>query len=220
MNMIRKFLILFAIVLMASLAWFFLQKPVKGVTPNTVHTVLPKQNQSVGRGVTDERWRVVTRRLITRLAADQLFIRLQAMGLTPIKITGVENVLLHAFDDTLIYKSRQAALLAEQLWQEDGLETAIIVVGKARFMIGLGRLYQQQYAQELQEKLEKTGRVYRYQQRSMPIPSWRFTFDALDRTAADTLWKQLDESGVMMPVLISEVQFQSLYGVQLQGEDE
>ena len=63
----------------------------------------------------------------------------------------------------------------------------------------------------MQERLKKIGKPYRYQRRSIPVPTWRFTFAASDKQQAEKTWKQLQSSGISMPVLIPEKHFQETY---------
>jgi len=199
-----------AIVLLALLAWFFWQQPAVMPVEKTAHTLLPAIEGQVA-----DQWRVVTRRMVTDAAVTALTDRLRALGLTPVTLNSREEVTLHAFDDAIIYDTRSAADLAAQRWKDKGMAVNIIEVSDTVYLIGLGRLYQDENAGLLQQELQKSGMPYRYQRRNVMLPAWRFTFSPLAHGDAQQLWKQLADSGVAMPVLMPESRFQLLYGALL-----
>jgi len=218
--MIKRLPIILILCLLAVLAWLMWQKPAVAPVQRAVRTALPVQPERAG--VTDEKpesWRVVTRRLVSRASVHTLRYRLQQMGLTPVELSGVEEVTLHAFDDAALYKTRQAASIAAEAWKAKNIDVNVIKVDDTLYMLGLGRLYQEKYAELMQQTLEQTGMLYRYQRRSVPVPTWRFTFPSGDHASAQHLWKQLEDTGVLMPVLMSESRFQSLYGALLLKPD-
>ncbi len=199
----------------AWLAWLAWQTPKQAVAPATVQRALPTASSETGQPQRPTLWRVVTRRVISKEGMRALQRRLLAMGLKPIILDTTEDVTMHAFDDSVLFKTRAAAARAARFWQQHGIETNIIRAAKGVYLLGLGRLYQAKYAASLQQQLEQTGRKYRYQQRIVPIPVRRFTFAPRPRAAAEALWQQLNETGVMMPSLISERAFRDSYGKAL-----
>jgi len=198
--------------LLALLVWFLWQKPAGSPEQPVVRIAVPHTERAGTADETVTLWRVVTRRLVSRASVNTLSYRLQQMGLTPIEIRTQEEVTLHAFDDAAEYKSWKEASAATERWKEKGVDVNVIKVDDTQYMLGLGRLYQEKYALLLQQKLQQTGILYRYQRRSVAVPAWRFTFDATDRGRAEILWKQLEETGVMMPVFMPESRFQMQYG--------
>ena len=166
--------------------------------------------------VAPQLWRVVTHRLIAPAGIKALRRRLAAMHTHPITIYTTEEMTMHAFDDAVLFKSwRQAAAMA-RFWQQHDIETNIIRAKEGVYLLGLGRYFQAEYARSWQQKLDRVGRKYRYQRRSVPAPVVRFTFPPADRQHSEQLWKRLNATGVVMPVLISESQFDKLYGNHLQ----
>jgi len=161
-------------------------------------------------------WRVVTRRVISQEGMTALQKRLAALHLEPLIIQRKENLTMHAFDDAKLYHSSRQAHAAARVWQGHGIETTVIKTGESIYLIGLGRFFQAKYAESMQKKLDSTGRKYRHQQRTVPIPVRRFTFQPTDKTTAEALWKQLNATGVIMPVLIPENRFQEFYGSNLE----
>jgi len=162
-------------------------------------------------------WRVITHRVMSKEGIGALQNRLTAMGLQWISIESMEDITMHAFDDAILFKNRAQARTIAKFWQQHGIETNIIKAGAGVYLLGLGRLYQAKYAEDMQKQLDQVGRKYRYQQRLVPIPVRRFTFAASDRKTAEALWKKLNATGVMMPLLMSETQFQSSYGDSIQS---
>ncbi len=212
--MIKRLPTILILCLLAVLAWFLWQKPAAAPDQQAVRTAMPEipKQAKAGGDQHSQLWRVVTRRLVSRASVNTLDARLHQMGLTPIELSMEEEVTVHAFDDATLYKTREEASVAAQLWKEKGLDVNLIKVDDTTYMLGLGRLYQEKHALLLQQKLKQTGMAYRYQRRAVPVTTWRFTFAASDRADAQQLWQQLENSGVLMPVLMTEVQFQQLYG--------
>jgi len=204
-TMIKRLSSILLLCLLAVLVWFLWQKPALAPAQKPVRIAVPEQaglDGEINKKV--KLWRVVTRRLVTRTAANSLSHRLKQMGLAPIELSRLEKVTLYAFDDAVLYKTQKEASIAAELWRAKGIDVDIIKVNDALYMLGLGRLYQRKYAEMLQQELDKTGKLYRYQRRRVAIPTWRFTFPAGKRASAQALWKQLEETGVMMPVLMPE----------------
>lgn len=212
--MIKRLIISISLCLCALLAWFAWQRPAAAPEQGSVRIHLPDEAWQA-EGERYAQWRVVTRRLVSRASAKTLHYRLGQLELSPIAILRTEEVVLHAFDDAQLYRSRKDAVAAALVWRQAGIEVNVIRVNDALYMVGLGRLYQDRYAELLQQRLDREGRPYRYERRVVPIPAWRFTFSPQDIGAARALWKKLEASGVMMPVMMPEVRFQLLYGDSL-----
>jgi len=210
---------------LSSLAWLVWQSPQPAVQPPTVQVRLPPLNEA-GRNAADspaqtghaeklfagrQLWRVVTHRVMSKEGIRALGKRLVSMHLQPIPIHTTEDMTMHAFDDAELFQSSRKARVAAAFWQQHDIETTVMKAAEGVYLLGLGRYYQAKYAEILQKQLDRVGRKYRYQQRRVPIPVVRFTFAAGDKQQAKALWKKLNVTGVIMPVLISERQFEKLY---------
>ncbi|ATX81535.1 hypothetical protein Ga0123462_0665 [Mariprofundus ferrinatatus] len=195
----------------ASLIWL---RPAPAPVPPTVRITIPVSlsDNSAQRDNADGLWRVVTQRVLTQDAIRSLQNQLKAMGLTPLTLRTKEDVTLHAFDDPGHYTTYEEAEKAGNIWKGLGIQADVIKSQEGIYVAGLGRFYQSHYAEGLLIRLKETGKPFRYEQRTIPIPVWRFTFPAAEKTAAEKLWKQLSESGVIMPVLIPEIRYRELYG--------
>lgn len=204
-----------ALILLLGLAAILIwQKPASAPTPAKVRLAVPAQpatdnNQKIS---SSELWRVVTRRVVSKDAIYTLTRQLKSMGLESITIRHQEDVIMHAFDDAQLYTTRKAAWEGSKVWRDQGINISIIEAQKDLFLIGLGRFYQSNYAEGMQKRLRAVDKEYRYQQRTVPIPTIRFTFAPMQKEDAEKLWQKLNNSGVMMPVQIPERQFQKLYG--------
>jgi len=212
MNRLLGFSLLSLLTLAAIIVWL---KPASAPEPARVRVAVPTtpvSQQTTEPASINTLWRVVTRRVVSKDAIYAITRRLTAMGLKPITIRSQEDVIMHAFDDAVLFPSRKEAWAASKVWRDRDIEITIIEAKKSVYLIGLGRFYQSNYAQGMQNRLKKIGREFRYQQRTVPIPTWRFTFPAMQKGAAEKLWKRLNNSGVIMPVQIPEKQFQALYG--------
>jgi len=210
---------------LAMLAWYSWQAPMSEQTsPSSVRVTLPHQaieavsatpaqqiRHNSGQKET-QRWRVITRRVITKAARTALKHRLLQMQLKPIRIQHTEAVTMHAFDDAVLFSSRKQANHVALFWQAHNIQTNIIKANEGVYLLALGRFYLLAYATETQQRLIKTGRKFRYQKRSVPIPSWRFTFAPESKKASEKLWRRLNASGVIMPVMMPEDRFQASYG--------
>ena len=191
------------------------QKPASAPTPAKVRVTLPTaptSHDSVQNSDIHTHWRVVTRRVVSKDALRSLTRRLKSMGLKPMTIHHQEEVTMHAFDDAQLYKTHKEAWFGSKIWRDQGIEITVIEAQKDTFLIGLGRFYQLNYALGMQKRLKTVGKKFRYQQRTVPIPTWRFTFPPMQKEDAEKLWLKLNNSGVMMPIQIPELRFQELYG--------
>ncbi|MBN4076860.1 hypothetical protein JYT48_01130 [Mariprofundus ferrooxydans] len=226
MTTIKTLSQLMIFVLLAIVAWYSWQTPIADSTSQSHLTfkMPPQSNQSDQPKPSNQHalkstplWRVITRRVITKAAVYALTQRLKAMRLQTIKIHSLENITMHAFDDAELFTSRKKAKIAARFWQAHNIPNNIIKAKKGVYLLSLGRFYQPVYATETQQQLLRTGRKFRYQQRSVPIPVWRFTFKAANKNKSQQLWRKLNTTGVIMPVLMSESQFQALYGSAIQS---
>lgn len=211
MNRIVRIALILLLGLAAILIW---QKPASAPTPAKVRLAVPVQPATgdIEAMSSSELWRVVTRRVVSKDAIYTLTRQLKSMGLEPITIRHQEDVIMHAFDDAQLYTTRKAAWEGSKVWRDQGINISIIEAQKDLFLIGLGRFYQSNYAEGMQKRLRAVDKEYRYQQRTVPIPTIRFTFTPMQKADAEKLWQKLNNSGVMMPVQIPEKQFQKLYG--------
>ncbi|MDQ6996016.1 MAG: hypothetical protein Q9M82_00965 [Mariprofundus sp.] len=221
----RIFWFLSLSIALAGLAWLAWQSPLPAPVPDTVQKSLPPYSTNAHKidGTGQQKtqlpqvlWRVITHRVLSREGIAAMHKRLLAMQLKPVSIQSMEDVTMHAFDDATLFKTSKQAHTMARFWQQHGIETNVIRAAKGVYLVGLGRLYQTKYAEDMQKKLDRVGRKYRYQQRIVPIPVRRFTFAPSDRKNAEILWKKLSLTGVMMPVLMAETEFQETYGNSIQ----
>jgi len=197
--------------ILAVLAWYAWQTPApeKNQSPPLRITLASHPSQPPVNTV--QLWRVITRRVITKTAFIALNRRLTKMHLKPIKIQHIEKITMHAFDDAKLFSSRREANIAARFWQKKHIQTNIIKAREKVYLLSLGRFYQPVYATETQQKLIKTGRKFRYQKRTVPIPTWRFTFAPDNKSNTEELWRRLNTTGIIMPVIMSEARFQAHY---------
>ena len=217
--MIRTALLL----LFAALAWLVWQQPAPAPVPATVRSSMPAlplhpspvpDNNNTAKVVElkpDELWRVVTRRLVTTVAAKALNQRFQELNLEPIMFENREPVEMHAFYVPVLFNDYKTAIAEKNNWLQENIEANVIKVDDNHYMVAIGRFFQIEYAEGIQKRLKKIGKPYRYQRRSVPIPTWRFTFAASSKQQAEKTWKQLQASGLSMPVLMPEKHFQETY---------
>jgi len=201
--------------LLTALAWLAWQAPASAPVPRIVRASIPERPPGAQQTTVtaSSAWRVLTRRVVSKAAVTSLSRRLESMGLTPVIIEKEEDVTMHAFDDAILFKSSTEAWEASRIWQSYGIVSSVIHAEEAGvYLVGLGRFFQARYAESMQQQLEQTGRKYRYQQRTVPIQSWRFTFAPGDKQQAESLWEKLHATGVIMPALMPEAEFQQLYG--------
>ncbi len=161
-------------------------------------------------------WRVVTRRIVWRAAVKTLAARLKESGLKPIRLKRREPVIMHAFDDASLFATAKAAEAAKKQWQKKHIEASVIKtnieIDKDIYMVGLGRFYLTEYAEQIQNRLKQIGKPYRYERRTVTIPVYRFSFPPRPKREAEQLWQQLQDLGVATPVLMPEKEFQKAYG--------
>jgi len=156
-------------------------------------------------------WRVVTRRMVWKKAAEAMYKRLKETGLRVTSVARKEKIELHAFDDARTFAQRKNATQARKEWEKRGFE-ADVINQDDHFGVGLGRFFLAAYARQMQEKLKKTGMKYSYERRIVNIPTWRFTFPAATHTDAEKLWQRIQALGIADPLLMPEKQFRVLFG--------
>jgi len=193
------------LVLLTWLAWTSWQSPEVISGAQKIRAAIPEPMETV-----PALWRVVTRRMVWKKAAEAMHARLEETGLRVVTIGRKEDVELHAFDDIRTFAKRKEAARTKKAWEKRGFEASIIKPD-ARFGVALGRLYLAAYAKQLQNRLRKNGLKYRYERRRVNIPTWRFTFPAASHAEAEKLWQQIQSLGVAEPSLMPEKQFQTLY---------
>ena len=88
----------------------------------------------------------------------------------------------------------------------------MLETGESLYRVGLGRFYLTEYAEELEQRLKKLGKPYRYEQRTVVIPTYRFVFPPMHKQQADKLWHGLQALGVGNPILIKASEYKRLYG--------
>jgi len=196
------------LVLLTWLAWTSWQSPVTIPEVRKIRATIPDPIET-----RPALWRVVTRRMVWKKAAEAMYTRLEETGLRVVTIGHKEDVELHAFDDVRTFVKRKEAARAKRAWEKRGFEASIIKP-EARFGVALGRLYLAAYAKQLQNRLRKNGMKYRYELRMVNIPTWRFTFPAASHAEAEKLWQRIQALGVAEPSLMPENQFRAMYGAK------
>ncbi len=124
---------------------------------------------------------------------------------------------MHAFDDAALFTSRKMAKAAAETWNQHNISTHIIRADKGVYLLSLGRFYQPAYAAAMQLTLKSVDKKHRYQQRMISIPTWRFTFAPANKQASEKLWRKLNKTGLIEPVLMPEEPFQALYGKSIKS---
>jgi len=201
------------VILLLALAWLVWQKPASAPDRSGVRAKLPEQAERTDQP--SSLWRVVTRSVVSEASANTLEFRLQQMGLQPIRLKTTEEVTLHVFDDAALFQNQQQALDAVRIWNQLGIDSSPIRSDNGQWLVGLGRFSQSEHAAAVELQLQESGREFRYQQRLVPTPAWRFTFSPSAKKPAEALWKQLQNTGLMAPAMLQETQFQTLYGKSL-----
>ncbi len=170
----------------------------------------PAANRETGQAE-QKLWRVVTRRIVWPEAAKTLEQRLRDAGLSPIVIRRREEVTMHAFDDATIYHDRKQAKAALRDWRKRHMDATLIKAavepGKEAWIVGLGRFYLTEYAEQMQARLRRIGKPYRYERRNVRLPVWRFAFAPMPRDQAEALWRRLQDMGIAAPALMPEEEF-------------
>lgn len=118
---------------------------------------------------------------------------------------------MHAFDDATLYQDYQSAAKAAAKWRKLGFDANVIKAPTA-YLVGLGRFFITSYAEQMQERLKRAGKEYRYQRRMVEIPTFRFTFAPTTHAEADALWQQVQNLGIADPTLMPESRYQQMFG--------
>ena len=156
-----------------------------------------------------EKWRVFTRRMVWKKGVDTFQERLKEKNIEAILLERKESVQLHVFDDPRTFKNIDLAKKAEKEWKIE--EVDVIKNDNGTYTLGLGRFYLPAYAEQRQERLDKTGKEYVYKQHKKTIPTYRFIFPALPEKEAEILWRSIQEFGAVDPVMMSENEFNAMF---------
>ncbi|MDX8382852.1 MAG: hypothetical protein R8M45_02145 [Ghiorsea sp.] len=160
-------------------------------------------------GVKQEKWRVLTRRMVWKKAVETFQDRLDEIQIEALVLKRKELVSLHVFDDPRQFDTYKKAAKEQQAW---GIGDVDVLKNKdGSYMLGLGRFFLPAYAQQRQEKLEKLGKPYLYKQRTKLIPTYRFIFPALAESEAELLWKSVQKMGAVDPMMMSESEFNATF---------
>jgi len=195
-----------AIVLALWLAWTAWQPPQTPPTQTTVKSALPK-NSEAG----PEMWRIVTKRMVWKKAIASMRDRLYKEGFETQLIVKQEPIELHAFDDPGVFKTQAAAEKVKAVWRKKKIE-AEVLKREITYIVGLGRFFLTSFAEQMQERLKRIGRPYKYERRTVEIPAYRFVFNPMEKDKATKSWKRLQDLGIADPVMMRESEFQELYG--------
>jgi len=161
-----------------------------------------------------ERWMVLTRPIVWKKAADSLRLRLEEGGFEPIVILRREKVSLHAFDDEREFSQREDAAKSMMEWNKLKVDATITTVDDG-FGISLGRFFMPEYAKRMEETLNDSGKPYQYARRQMEIDVFRFTFPPSSQQEAETLWRQVQATGLADPVLMTRKRLKSMFNGKL-----
>lgn len=190
----------------AVIAWQAWQPPASTDRQGTVRAAIPQNGPAK-----QEKWRVLTHRMVWKQAATAMQERLTKAGIKLTRIQRKEPVELHAFDDPGTFKTQQAAEKVKAIWRKKGIK-AEVLKREITYGVGLGRFYLVDYAERMQAQLKKTGLPYQYERRTVVIPAFRFVSGKMDKAEAEKLWRTLQDMGIASPVLISESRYLALYG--------
>jgi hypothetical protein len=205
---------LVGLAILTGLAWVSWTPPPPPPDQSSVHGTLLSTPGTQGK---TSLWRVVTRRLVWGQAAKAMRERLQKAGFSPILLQRKEPVEMHAFDDVTLFQDYASAAKAAAAWRKLGFDANVIKTPTA-YLVGLGRFFITSYAEQMQERLRRAGRPYRYQRRLVDIPTFRFTFPPADHAKANALWQKLQNMGIADPTLMPESRFQQLFGDNASGQ--
>ncbi len=181
--------------------------------PPTPTTVAPSVKSSIpeNRYAGPEMWRIVTKRMVWKKAIASMRDRLYKEGFETRLIVRREPIELHAFDDHRIFKDKESAEIAKIEWRQKKIE-AEVLKQKSGYTVGLGRFYLTSYAEQMQERLKRIGKPYRYERRTVTIPAYRFVFNPMEKAEATKSWERLQNLGIADPVMMRESEYQKMYG--------
>ena len=200
---------------MRTLIYLLLAVLFAGLLWQAWHPPVPASRKEIRLTMPDDakgsiRWRVVTRRVISEAAVEDMEALFREAGLHPQKITRFEAIVLHTFRDKRIFMTRRRADEAKNAWAQRGME-ADIVEKNGRFLLSLGRTAAAEEAGRLQSRLRSATMPFIYEKQRFILPVYRFVFPPMPADAARKLWKQVADMGFAEPVLMPDGQFKVLY---------
>ncbi|HKI60307.1 MAG TPA: hypothetical protein VKA23_04665 [Mariprofundaceae bacterium] len=188
------------------LAWQAWQPPLSPPAQISVKGALPEK---VDAG--PEMWRIVTKRMVWKKAIAAMRDRLYKEGFETQLIVKQEPIELHAFDDPGVFKTQAEAEKVKKVWRKKKIE-AEVLKREITYIVGLGRFFLTSYAEQMQERLKRIGKPYKYERRTVTIPAYRFVFNPMEKAEATKSWQKLQNLGIAEPVMMRESEFQKLYG--------
>ncbi|MDQ6990057.1 MAG: hypothetical protein Q9M19_09260 [Mariprofundaceae bacterium] len=207
MKALKQVLGIVAVIMMAWLTWQ-VWLPEDTLTEQVdVRAWLPERPDSAT--MKQEKWRVLTRRMVWDKAVEEFQSRLQEKSLEAIVLKRKEAVSLHVFDDPRRFAAKSQAQKAKHTWEITDVD--ILKQDDGQYMLGLGRFFIAQYAKERQVVLDKTMQPYTYEKHTKTIPTYRFIFPALPESEAEILWKTVQDMGAVDPVMMPESEFNARF---------
>ena len=203
----KQLLAWISIAILAWLAWLAWFPPQSTVKQADVQVWLPERPDLGAREA--EKWRVFTRRMVWSKAVDTFRQRLKEKHIEALVLKRKEEVMLHVFDDPRVFNTFAEAAKAKKEWRIGSVD--ILKRDDGKFYLGLGRFYLTAYAEQREQRLNKTGKPYKYEQRRKVIPTYRFIFPPLPEKEAEILWKQIQEMGAVDPVMMTENEFNATF---------
>ncbi len=184
--------------------WF----PAKVVPQQIDVKVWLAERPSLGN-LEQERWRVFTKRMVWDQAVEQLKTLFKEHHMEPMILSRKEAVQLHVFDDPRTFVSYTDAQAALKEWNVESAD--ILRKSDGQYMLGLGRFYLNEYAEQRHHELKKLGKEFVYSQETKIIPTYRFIFPALPEAEAEILWKNIQAMGAIDPVMMTENEFNAMF---------
>lgn len=178
-----------------------------------------RMNIPAAKPTSHEQWRIVTRRMVWGKSVQAMQTQLAQEELPFELLRRREPIELHVFDDERSFDSAAEAGKVKEAWRKQGIEAEVVKYGD-HLIVALGRFYLTAYAEQLQEKLRQVGQPYRYEQRNVDIPVYRFISSPLEKQQAEEIWQRLQSLGIADPVLMRESRYESLFGdMQSTGQE-
>ncbi|MES0371064.1 MAG: hypothetical protein ABUK11_02190 [Mariprofundaceae bacterium] len=199
-------IVIACIIAAAWLAWQAWLPPTTVTPSTTVRSSVP-ENKHAG----PELWRIVTKRMVWKKAIASMRDRLYKEGFETQLIVKREPVELHAFDDPYPFKTQAGAERAKEKWRKKKID-AEVIKREVTYAVALGRFYLTSYAEQMQERLKRIGKPYRYDKRTVTIPAYRFVFNPMKKDEATKSWERLQNLGIADPVMMRESEYQKVYG--------
>ena len=195
MRLIRRVVIVLLLIACAVLAWMAWNPILPSNGARSVRVMVPPPPERL-----DQRWQVVSRRMMREEDARQIKRQLAAVGLHPKVVASREQVRWTGFVDPYSYPSVAASVEAQARWRQQGVVSTVLHDDGGYHLL-LGRFFSPREAEGQRRRLAATSLPWRAQSHTEMAVVWRLVFPPQSKQDAEVTWRLAQQQGGVEPVM-------------------